>query len=225
MVRAEKNGQAVKLYLYGEIAADSGAKWGDDDVCPKEVAYALEEAGGREVELHINSPGGDCFAGAAIYNSLLSYKGRVLGVVDGLAASAASVIAMACETLRMPENAYLMLHHAWAMTAGNATELRETAGLLDKLDEDMASIYRGRMLPEKAEEAAALMDKSSWISGKEAAEIFAHVAVSPAVRAVALVGSGECLARMGAALPAGMAEQDTAAEQEKERLRLMLELI
>lgn len=233
MIRAERNGQAVKLYIYGEIVADSGAKWGDDDVCPMETAKALEEAGGREVELHINSPGGDCFAGAAIYNSLSSYKGRVTGVVDGLAASAASVIAMACETLRVPENAYLMLHHAWAVTAGNAAELRETAGLLDKLDEDMASIYRGRMLPEKAEGAEALMDRSSWLSGKEAAELFAHVTTLPAVKAVALAGSSECLARIGTALPEGLEElcpeEEAAAEkllaEEEEKLRLILELL
>lgn len=233
MVKAEKSGQTVKLYIYGEIVADAGEKWGVDDVCPMEVVCALEDADGREVELHINSPGGDCFAAAAIYNSLLSYKGQVVGIVDGLAASAASIIAMACKTLRVPENAYLMLHHAWAVTAGNAAELRETAGLLDKLDGDMVSIYSNRMLSEKAEEAGTLMDKSSWISGKEAAELFAHVTTLPAVKAVALAGSSECLARMGTALPDGLKElcpeAEAAAEkllaEEEEKLRLILELL
>ena len=100
---------------------------------PQQFANELKEIGNvRQINLHIHSPGGDVFDGIAIYNLLKNHPANKTVYIDGLAASMASVIAMAGDEVIMPENAMLMIHKPWGIQGGDAEELRKYADLLDK---------------------------------------------------------------------------------------------
>ncbi len=97
----------VELYIYGEIVSD---KWYDDDVTANDFKDALNEHKGKDLEIYINSPGGSVWEAQAIVSMLQRHTGTKTAYIDGLAASAASFIAMSCDKVIMPENAYLMIH-------------------------------------------------------------------------------------------------------------------
>src|SRR5690606_6275695 len=120
-----------ELLLYGPI---SDFSWWGDEVTPKQFKEELDALGDiGELRVYINSPGGDVFAGQAILSMLKRHSARKVVYVDGLAASAASIVAMAGDTIRMPRNAMMMIHNAWTITAGNANDLREVADALDRV--------------------------------------------------------------------------------------------
>ena len=100
---------SADLIVYGGIASE---KWYEDDVTPTGVKELLDSAEGKDLKIYINSPGGSAFAGVAIYNMLLRHSGKKEVFIDGLAASAASIIAMAGDVINIPKNAYLMIHRA-----------------------------------------------------------------------------------------------------------------
>jgi ATP-dependent Clp endopeptidase proteolytic subunit ClpP len=131
-----KAGETPEVYIYDEIGY-----WGDN---AKEFANALAKIDSAEMVVHLNSPGGDIFDGLAIYQSLKNHKASVTVVVDGLAASIASVIAMAADRLVMAPKATMMIHDGWSMTVGNAADMRKMADLLDKQSEIIASVYAER---------------------------------------------------------------------------------
>jgi ATP-dependent Clp endopeptidase proteolytic subunit ClpP len=122
-----------------------------------------------EIHVHINSPGGSVFDGLAIFNFLRAHAASVTTYVDGLAASIASIIALAGEKLVMPENAYLMIHEPWTYTSGNASELLKDVELLTKLTDSLANIYSERC-GKDVEEIKTLMAAETWQTGKEAKE-------------------------------------------------------
>ncbi|WP_321940029.1 head maturation protease, ClpP-related [Paraburkholderia sp. J8-2] len=126
-------------------------------------------AAGSDVVVNLNSPGGDFFEGVAIYNVLRQYAGKVTVNVMGLAASAASVVAMAGDEILMGEGAFLMIHNAWAVAAGNRNDFLKAAATLAPFDEAMASLYAARS-GMKPEEAAALMDAETWIGARAAVD-------------------------------------------------------
>ena len=166
--KAKDNGRAGELFLYGEIAGES---WYSDDVTPAMFQRELAALGEIDsLDVYINSPGGDAFAGITIYNILHRHKAEVTVTIDGLAASAASIVAMAGDVIRMPENATMMIHNAWTFAAGNAEELRHTADELEQLDQQMAGLYAARAGISE-EEAAALMEAETWMDGKAAQEM------------------------------------------------------
>lgn len=154
----------ASLRLYDPI--DSwGGEWG---VSAKEFTAALDEVGDvGEIRLHINSPGGEVWEGIAIVNALRNHPARVVAVVDGLAASAASFIASAADELVMGRNTELMIHDAWGIGIGPAADMRDLAERLDKLSDNIASIYS-----EKAGGTVAawreLMLAETWYSPDEA---------------------------------------------------------
>lgn len=168
MYRAEGQLNTGIIDLYGEI---SDVSWWGDEVTPKLFAEELNALGDIfELEIHINSPGGDVFAGMTIYN-IIKRKGVLTTVyVDGLAASIASVIAMAGDEIIVPENATLMIHKAWTMMSGNADDLRKQAEELDRIDGQIADIYAGKC-GKKAEDMLALMEAETWMTGAEAKEL------------------------------------------------------
>jgi ATP-dependent Clp endopeptidase proteolytic subunit ClpP len=160
----QQDGVAV-LRLYDPI--DSwGGDWG---VSAKEFATALDALGPdvNEIRLHINSPGGEVFEGIAILNALRNHRARVTTVVDGLAASAASFIAMGGDEVVMGRNSELMIHDAWGICMGNAADMRELGGLLDHLSDNIARVYA-----EKAggttEDWRVPMLAETWYSAEEA---------------------------------------------------------
>ena len=121
----------------------------------------------KDISLYINSPGGDIFAGFSLYNILNRHPAAKNVHIDGLAASAASVVAMAGDTIKMPENATLMIHNAWTYASGGAEDLRRTADELDRINDQIADIYAARTGKEK-DEISALMTAETWMSGAEA---------------------------------------------------------
>ena len=115
-----------ELYLYGEIA---DASWLGDEITPAQFARELDALGElRELYVNIHSPGGDAFAGIAIYSILQRCPAKKIVRIDGLAASAASLIAMAGDVIQMPKGATMMIHNAWAHASGEAADLRMAHG-------------------------------------------------------------------------------------------------
>lgn len=146
-----------------------GEDWWGDGVSANRIAAALRSLGGDDVTVHINSPGGDMFEGLAIYNLLREYQGKVTVKVLGLAASAASIIAMAGDEVQIGRGAFLMIHNAWIVAAGNRNDFREYADYLEPFDKAMADIYAARSgMP--VEEIQSLMDKESFIGGGDSVE-------------------------------------------------------
>ncbi|MFY9174524.1 MAG: head maturation protease, ClpP-related [Peptococcia bacterium] len=158
-------GKTGELFLYGEI---SSSTWFDDDVTPKQFKADLDALGDiSELKIYINSGGGDVFAGQAIYSMLKRHGAKKTVYIDGLAASIASVIAMAGDKVIMPANAMLMIHNAWTIAAGSASYFRKLADDMDKIDESIQGVYVAKT-GKKAEEIAELMDAETWMSAEDA---------------------------------------------------------
>lgn len=156
-------GNTAVLRLYDAI--DSwGGEWG---VSATEVAAALDAlpAAVSELHLHINSPGGDVFEGIAILNQLRQHPTRLTVTVDGLAASAASFVAMAGDTVVMAPNAEMMVHDAWGFALGDAETMTRTAADLDRVSENIASIYAARSGTDGWRD---VMRAETWFSADEA---------------------------------------------------------
>lgn len=140
--------------------------WGGFDA--KMVAdFLRENADAKRIKLRINSPGGDVFEGAAIYNLLRDFDGEVHVQVISLAASMASVIALAGDTVTMAENAMFMIHNPWAFAIGDSEEMLATADLLDKIKDAMLNAYARHSNLSK-DEIAALMSAETWMTAQEA---------------------------------------------------------
>ncbi|SAJ27577.1 ATP-dependent protease [Enterobacter cloacae] len=140
--------------------------WGEG-VTAKRIAGALRAMNGADVTVNINSPGGDMFEGLAIYNLLLEYEGRVTVKVLGIAASAASVIAMAGDEIQIGRGAFLMIHNCWVYAMGNRHDFAELAQSLEPFDNAMADIYAARSGLDMAA-VQKLMDAESYIGGSDA---------------------------------------------------------
>ncbi|MBQ8129992.1 MAG: ATP-dependent Clp protease proteolytic subunit [Clostridia bacterium] len=160
-----ENGKA-ELYIYGEIEAVQF--WGDE-ITPQTIQQQLEGCSGQ-LDVYINSGGGDVFAGQTIYNLIKRYNGTVTVHIDGLAASIASVIAMAGDRIVMPENAMMMIHNAWAISAGNAGEHRRMADELDRVDVLIRDVYAARSKREP-QAIADYMAAETWFTASEALEV------------------------------------------------------
>ncbi|HCL3777359.1 TPA: Clp protease ClpP, partial [Pseudomonas aeruginosa] len=144
--------------------------WTGEGVTAKRIAGALRAIGGDvDVTVNINSPGGDVFEGLAIYNLLREHKGKVSVNIIGLAASAASFIAMAGDEIRIGRAAFLMIHNAWLIAMGNRNDLREIADWLEPFDMTLADIYAQRTGID-IDDIVKQMDAETWIGGREAVD-------------------------------------------------------
>lgn len=143
--------------------------WTGEGVTTKRIAAALRSIGDRDVVVNINSPGGDYFEGLAIYNLLREHKGRVTVKILGIAASAASVIAMAGDEVQIARAGFLMIHNAWVCACGDRHQLRATADWLEPFDATAVDIYQVRT-GLSAEALGPMLDKETWIGGKEAVD-------------------------------------------------------
>lgn len=150
--------------IYDPIGYDY---WDDSGVTAKRISAALRSLDGADVVVNINSPGGDVFEGLAIYNLLREYKGHVTVRVLGVAASAASFIAMAADEIQIARAGFFMIHNAWTGLWGNRNSLRETADFLEQIDDTIADIYHVRS-GLSMDELKADMDKERWINGRDA---------------------------------------------------------
>lgn len=154
-------GQSPELYIYDEIGY-----WG---VTATDLIKDLQALDAAELTVHINSPGGEVYDGLAIYQALKASKAVVTTIVDGIAASAASFIAMAGDTVQMAPKATMMIHDALTMSVGNAAELRETADLLDKASDNIASIYSDKS-GQPVDFWRDRMRAETWYNAEEAVE-------------------------------------------------------
>ena len=150
--------------IYDPIGYDY---WDDSGVTAKRISAALRSLDGADVVVNINSPGGDVFEGLAIYNLLREYKGHVTVRVLGVAASAASFIAMAADEIQIARAGFFMIHNAWTGLWGNRNDLRETADFLEQIDDTIADIYHVRS-GLSMDELKADKDKERWINGRDA---------------------------------------------------------
>jgi ATP-dependent Clp protease protease subunit len=157
-----------ELYLYGDISEIS---WWGDEVTPSNFKKDLDALGDiKNLDIFINSGGGDVFAGQAINNMLRRHSAQKTVYIDGIAASIASVIAMAGDLIVMPNNAMIMVHKAWLLTWGNADELRDMADTLEKVDDTIVSEYVRKSGQDK-DKVAELMAAETWMTAKEALEL------------------------------------------------------
>jgi len=161
----EVDGRVATLRIYDPV--DSwGEYWG---ISAKELAAALDEMPSKveEIRVHLNSPGGEVFEGIAIVNALRAHSARIVVIVDGIAASAASFIACAADETIMAPNSELMIHDAWGVCVGNAADMRAMGELLDHVSDNIASIYAAKAGTDVATWRAA-MTAESWYSAEEA---------------------------------------------------------
>jgi ATP-dependent Clp protease, protease subunit len=152
------NEAEVEVSIYDEI--------GFGGVTAKDFMAEVKKFKGQHIHLRINSVGGSVIEGAAIYNALRRHKGGLTVHVDGLAASMASVIAMAGEEVYIADNAMLMIHNPWSMTMGDADDLRKEADVLDKLKNTLVNAYAKKTGME-TEDIAAMMDEETWLNATQ----------------------------------------------------------
>ena len=161
-IKAKANDTA-EISIYDEIGF-----WG---VSAASFAQDLKSCGNnlKQINLHIHSPGGDVFDGIAIYNLLKNHPANVTVYIDGLAASMASVIAMAGNEVIMPENAMMMIHKPWGIQGGDAEDMRKYADLLDKVENTLIPAYATKT-GKTPEELAEMLSAETWLNGKECVE-------------------------------------------------------
>lgn len=153
---------AAQLYLYDEISFFG--------VMAADFVSEMSGLSGQDLELHVNSPGGDVFEGLAILNTLRSYPGKVTAVVDGVAASAASFILMGANEVVMQPNTEIMIHDAWGMCLGNSADMVDMAQRLDKVSSNIANIYSGKAGGDD-ETWRSRMREEAWYGADEAVTV------------------------------------------------------
>ena len=164
---ASESGEAVRvLELNGTIAEDS---WFDDDITPKMFRDELF-AGTGDVVIWINSPGGDCIAASQIYTMLMDYNGNVTVKIDGIAASAASVIAMAGTKVLMAPTALMMIHNPATFAFGDHEDMRRAIEMLDEVKESIINAYEIKTGLSRAK-LSHLMENETWMNANKAVEL------------------------------------------------------
>lgn len=154
------------LYLSGAIAEES---WFGDEITPKQFKSELASGEG-DIEIWINSPGGDCIAASQIYNMLMDYKGNVTVKIDGIAASAASVIAMAGTTVKVSPTSLMMIHNPLTVAIGDSTEMKKAIQMLDEVKESIINAYELKTGQPRAK-LSKLMDGETWLNANKALEL------------------------------------------------------
>lgn len=187
-------GQVAELYLYGTIR--KAYPWEDDTDClsSKGVLNMLAQLAGQDVNVHINSNGGDCFESIAICNLLKQHKGAVNVYIDSMAGSGASIIATAGKSVFMYANCLQLIHKGWSVIAGNADELRKEADGLDKIDAAQRASYMSKFVGTEDELTKLMVDANPLTAAECLAfglcsEILADVPVADPPPAVAPDGN------------------------------------
>lgn len=161
-----KNEEGRTLYLDGAIAEET---WWGDEVTPRQFKAELVSGSG-DITVWINSPGGCVFAASQIYNMLMDYKGKVTVKIDGLAASAASVIAMAGGEVLMSPVSMMMIHNPITIAFGDTEEMEKAIGMLSEVKESIINAYELKTGLSRVK-LSHLMDAESWFNAKKAVEL------------------------------------------------------
>lgn len=166
-IRNEAGETEAELLLYGEISSSS---WCDDDVTPKKFAEDLKSLGGKDLKLRVNSPGGDVFAAQAIYNQLKSYTGNITACIDGMAASAATIITCAADKVVMPSNGIFMIHNPMCIVVDymDVPKLKKMTDRLTAVKQTIVNVYMKKCKNVAEAKLNRLMDAETWMSADEA---------------------------------------------------------
>jgi ATP-dependent Clp protease, protease subunit len=164
--KAEAKGDTTEITIYGDI----GESWWGESISANDIKSALKEVETESITIRLNSPGGDAFDGIAIYNQLKNHDAKVIAYVDGLAASAASIIAMAADELIMNTGSMMMIHEASTFTWGTKADIKKTLNALEGIDKSIADIYMTRYTGER-DELNSLVESESWFTASEAVEV------------------------------------------------------
>lgn len=159
-LRVESQGDAVSVYLKGVISSDYG-------IGAQALRDAFDQAEGKDVFLYINSPGGDAFEGREMQGAIVAYSGKVTAVVQGVCASAATFVTMACDEVQMLKGSRYMIHNGWTLEMGDKHAMRATADLLDSFDKELAAEY-ARKTGQPLSQLSAWMDAETWFTADQA---------------------------------------------------------
>lgn len=165
------DGESVDLRIEGEIVSDDDSWFYDwleiPHAAPNAFRTALSDQKGKNINVWVDSWGGDVFAGVGIYNALKEHKGKVTVKIDGKAVSAGSVIAMAGDEILMSPGSIIMIHNAWGMAVGESKDMRQRADVLDEIKEGLVNIYQSRTGLSR-NKIAKMMDDETWMSARKA---------------------------------------------------------
>ena len=167
MFKVSNEGERATVYIYGTIGEDYWSP--EDENRAKAFSQTLAELSPKPLDLRIDSTGGDVYEGFAIASAIQRYEGDTHAYVDGVAASAASYIALMADRVTMNDYAMIMIHNAWTLAVGNRDELRDLADRLEAIDETIAGIISARSALDLAEVMDA-MSAETWYAGEEAME-------------------------------------------------------
>lgn len=157
-------GDVAEIFIYDQIGEDW---WTGEGITAKGFLNDLATIKAPQIALHVNSPGGSVFDGIAIHNALVKHPAKVTTYIDGIAASIASIIALAGEKVVMADNALFMIHLPWGSVQGTAEDMRKQADVLDKITETLVNTYETRTGGDRGEILAALQAET-WYSAREA---------------------------------------------------------
>lgn len=182
---------SLDLYIYGDIVSSWWGAWDKDDQYPSSIRDFIRAAGGKKINMHINSGGGSVFAGMAIYNLLKSYEGEVVTYIDGRAASIASVIALAGDRIVMRTGSCMMIHKPayclWG--AYNADDFRKLADDLDEIQKAIMQVYReNKATDADIDEIESMVNEETWMTSEEVVKHFDRVEIEN-LEAVAMAKS------------------------------------
>ena len=218
---------SADVYIHGDVIDDEWKAWMSDYdgetfagyVLPVDVREKLESLQGKDLTIYINSDGGSVPAGMAIANMIKRHDGHTVGVVDGWAASIASVIFMACDDLYMPKNTFLMIHKPSAMAMGDSDDMLRVATMLDTVQEGIEQVYLERakegVTPEEIRKA---VEAETWYTAAEASEVFDITVKDTSVQLVAC-SKGLSFKAMPKAVKNAKTATDKKQPPEKENLQ------
>lgn len=173
-------GGHAEILIYDEI----GRNWCGEGILAEEMVKDLAELDVATIDVRINSVGGQVFEGLAIFNALDRHPAKVTTHIDGMAASIASIVALAGAEVRIAENAFMMIHNPWGVEIGDANDMRKKAEILDKLGGSLVDIYSAKT--EKSEKVVrAWMDEETWFNAEESLEAGLVDEVAPAMQIAA----------------------------------------
>lgn len=161
--KAETKGDEATLHIYGDI----GESWWSEAVSAADIRDFLSSTDASIINVRLNTLGGDVFDGLAIHNQLKEHKAKIIIHVDGIAASAGSIIAMAGDEINMPKTSMMMVHNAWTFAAGNAKDFEKVAADLQKINNTIIESYLPRFVGTR-EELVQLLDDETFLTAEEA---------------------------------------------------------
>ncbi|GAG58737.1 unnamed protein product, partial [marine sediment metagenome] len=159
-----KNSDETIMEIYGDI----GESWWEESISARGFARELKNITTGTIVVKVNSLGGSVFDGTAIHNQLKGHAAKIIVIIEGVAASIASVIVMAADEIRMPANAMLMIHDPWTCACGSSGEMRQAANALDKIKESIVVSYERSGL--SRDDISKLMSDETWFTAEDALE-------------------------------------------------------